>query len=218
LVLSVAVALLGIVVVGLFLFLTYREKEAAKAQAIYKLETWIGHGLEGYSRFEGKGRMVPQAICDRDGKPLLSWRVAILPYIEQVTLYKRFKLDEPWDSPQNIQLLPDMPHQYESPKKNNKSGETYYQAFTGEGTAFPAPGKEPPLFEDCADRLLVVEAENGVPWTKPEDLPYDPLKPLPPLGGVFGEGQYFGVFGNKSARWFSHPPEELLHAHILGRK
>ncbi len=42
----------------------------------------------------------PPAIADKDGKPLLSWRVAILPYVEQQELYNKFKLDEPWDSPQ----------------------------------------------------------------------------------------------------------------------
>jgi hypothetical protein len=214
-----SVALVGIAGVVFFFFLQHRETELAKKQAVYNLETWIGHGMEGYSRFEGKGRMIPQAICDRDGKPLLSWRVAILPYIEQSNLFQAFKLDETWDSPHNIKLLASMPHQFESPRKNNKTGETFYQVFTGPGTAFPNPAKgEFPLFQDCADKLLVVEAAISVPWTKPEDLAYDPQSPLPPLGGLFGEGQFFGVFGNKSAQWFSRPSEELLRAHITGKK
>ncbi|MBV9126015.1 MAG: DUF1559 domain-containing protein, partial [Planctomycetes bacterium] len=49
--------------------------------------------------------MPPAAICGKDGRPLLSWRVAILPYIEQQNLYNQFRLDEPWDSPTNKKLL-----------------------------------------------------------------------------------------------------------------
>jgi hypothetical protein len=58
----------------------------------------------------------PPAICDGDGKPLLSWRVAILPFIEHQKLYDRFRLDEPWDSPHNLALLPEMPVIYGVPK------------------------------------------------------------------------------------------------------
>lgn len=173
--------------------------------------------------------------------------MAILPYIEQVVLFNEFALDEPWDSPRNIELLRTMPYQYESPRKNNKPGETFYQVFTGPATAFPNPGggsvRHPirfskpeqygsppsaqpvgqaplqlPLFKDCADQLLVVEAASSVPWTKPEDLPYDPQGSLPRLGGIFGEGQFFGVFGNSSPHWFSHPSQETLRVHILGKK
>ena len=48
-----------------------------------------------------EGVMMGPAICDKDGKPLLSWRVTILPYIEHSMLYREFKLDEAWDSPHN---------------------------------------------------------------------------------------------------------------------
>jgi hypothetical protein len=51
----------------------------------------------------------PRNITDKDGKLLLSWRVAILPYIEEEALYKQFKLDEPWDSEQNKKLSEKMP-------------------------------------------------------------------------------------------------------------
>ena len=59
---------------------------------------------------ESDGQSFPMgAICDASGKPLLSWRVAILPGLEQGNLYKQFRLDEPWDSPHNLTLLPLMP-------------------------------------------------------------------------------------------------------------
>src|SRR5262249_7254639 len=58
-----------------------------------------------------------QAIWDAKGKPLLSWRVAILPFIEEEALYRQFKLDEPWDSPHNKKLIPLMPKTYAAPKR-----------------------------------------------------------------------------------------------------
>src|SRR5262249_55645747 len=63
----------------------------------------------------GRGNLPPVAIADRKGKPLLSWRVALLPYLGEWDLYRKFKLDEPWDSPHNKALLPLMPEIYACP-------------------------------------------------------------------------------------------------------
>jgi hypothetical protein len=134
------------------------------------------------------------AAFSKGKKPLLSWRVAILPYIEQDALYKQFKLDEPWDSPHNKKLIAKMPKIFALPMvgKPAKAGHTYYQVFTGKDTAFvpgaargPGVGNFPDGFSNTA---LVVEAFEPVPWTKPEDVVYDPKKPLPKLGGLFKEG------------------------------
>ena len=54
----------------------------------------------------------PAAICNKKGKPLLSWRVAILPQLGYQNLYEQFKLDEPWDSEHNKKLLEKMPKVY----------------------------------------------------------------------------------------------------------
>src|SRR5947207_661102 len=56
--------------------------------------------------------VLPGDIIGKDGKPLLSWRVAILPYLAEKKLYDEFKLDEPWDSKHNIKLLEKMPKPY----------------------------------------------------------------------------------------------------------
>ena len=63
----------------------------------------------------------------------LSWRVALLPYIEEETLYKGFKLDEPWDSPHNIKLLPRMPKMYKPARNYREPFTTYFQVITGSG-------------------------------------------------------------------------------------
>jgi hypothetical protein len=136
------------------------------------------------------GGLPPHAVYSKDGKPLLSWRVLLLPYIEQDTLFKQFRLDEPWDSPHNLQLLPKMPKIYapfdgSSPPAPHT---TFYQVFFGKGAAFEG-SKGLRLAEDFPDgtsnTVLIIEAGEAVPWTKPEDLPYSPDEPLPRLGGLF---------------------------------
>jgi RNA polymerase sigma factor (sigma-70 family) len=84
------------------------------------------------------GYFPPAATFGKYGKPLLSWRVLILPYIEQQALYKEFHLDEPWDSPHNKKLLDRMPKTYLVPGQKEKTA-TYYQVFVGESTIFERP-------------------------------------------------------------------------------
>jgi prepilin-type processing-associated H-X9-DG protein len=143
--------------------------------------------------------MPPWAACDKDGKPLLSWRVLILPYFEQTPLYRQFKLDEPWDSPHNSKLLEVMPAVYAAPGvKTAQPGLTFYQGFVGKGAGWelildPAAiykAKGIRLKQITAGRsktIAVIEASEPVPWTKPADLPFEKGKPLPAIGGVFKE-------------------------------
>ena len=137
------------------------------------------------------GQLPPAVVCGADGRPLHSWRVLILPYIEQGELYKQFKLDEPWDSPHNIQLLCKMPPAYEplpSKARTMPPFHTICHVFVGKGTAFEGPNGLR-LKEDFPNgthnTILIVEAGKPVPWTKPENLIYDPQGPLPELKGVF---------------------------------
>src|SRR5262249_8553508 len=128
----------------------------------------------------------PAALMSKNGKPLLSWRVALLPFLEEDQLYKRFKLDEPWDGPNNKKLLSEMPRSF-SPVQDEaaKRGETYYQAFVGPGALFESGRKirMADITDGTSNTVLVAEAAAAVPWTKPEDLPFDANKPLPKLGG-----------------------------------
>jgi hypothetical protein len=125
------------------------------------------------------------AIRGADGMPLLSWRVAILPHIGQAELFRQFRLDEPWDSPHNRELLPRMPAVFAYPDDPyTPAGYTYFQVFVGRGTAFERDGlKLPDDFPDGPENTIaVVEAMNAVPWTKPADLEYDSNGPLPRIG------------------------------------
>jgi hypothetical protein len=149
--------------------------------------------LAVYNYHAVHGRYPPYAICGRDNRPLLSWRVKLLPFIEQTPLYRKFHLDEPWDSPHNKALLPLMPRVFEAPSLVPKpeSVETYYQVFVGPGAGFSRdlrPIGRSQITDGTGRTLLIAEAGRPVPWTKPEDLFVEPDGPLPPLGGMFREG------------------------------
>jgi RNA polymerase sigma factor (sigma-70 family) len=129
----------------------------------------------------------PQNVVDKNGKPLLSWRVLLLPYIEQTQLYMQFKLDEPWDSENNGKLLTQMPDVFRVGFEPKDEIKTYYQGFAGPGTLFE-PGKKLKIgniTDGVSNTLAVVEAGPPVEWTKPADIPYDPKNPLPKLDGPF---------------------------------
>src|SRR5262249_13936253 len=136
------------------------------------------------------------AIFSEDDKALLSWRVALLPYLGQHDLYKQFRLDEPWDSDHNKKLLKKMPDVFRSPGAKDPSA-THYQVFVGKGTIFEGPkgigiGQVP---DGLSNTIMVVEAVGAVPWTKPEDLAYAPTGKIPELGGVH-PGVFYALFAD----------------------
>src|SRR5262249_33689415 len=114
------------------------------------------------------GRLPPAAVCGEDGAPLLSWRLAILPFIEQQDLYLQFQLDEPWDSLHNFELLSKMPKTYEAPGRKAKKMPAFHtvcHVFVGKGAAFE--GTEglqfPQAFSDgTSNTVLIIEAGEPV--------------------------------------------------------
>jgi hypothetical protein len=162
----------------------------ARSQALNRVKC-ITLALHAYH--DVHGQLPPAVVRDKDGRPLYSWRVAILPYIEEYPLYQKFKLDEPWDSPHNQALVAEIPRWYShSGLTRDPPGTTRFQVFVGTGTAFERPGLSLADFTDGTENtLLVVEAGTPVVWSAPTDLPYDPAAPLPPLGGVWHEDVMF---------------------------
>ncbi len=157
---------------------------AHRAQCVNNLKQI---GLAHHNYISANNTFPMAAIADKDGKPLLSWRVAILPYIEQQELYNKFKLDEPWDSPNNKPLIKEMPATYLCPdRKNPEAGTTTYRMFVGAG-ALSEEGQATGLAnitDGTSNTILVVESKDAVPWTKPDDLKFDPeAKP-----SLFGAG------------------------------
>jgi len=179
----------------LFLPVSTNCAGARPAQARNNLKQ-IGLALENYH--QDHGRFPPSAVYSPDGRALYSWRVLILPYLEQKSLYDEFDLNGAWDSPHNRELLARRPAVYDPVGISTDPTLTYSQVFVGEGAAFEGrTGTTLADFPDGPERtLLVVEAAEPVPWTKPIDLPYMAGAPLPPVGGVFKGGSWpFGIGG-----------------------
>jgi hypothetical protein len=174
--------------------------------------------LAMHNYHDAHGSFPAAAIYSKDGKPLLSWRVAILPFIDQDRLHKQFKLDEPWDSAHNKALLSQMPRIFAAPVRGAAAmrERTHYQVFVGKGTVFDGT-KGRSISEitfGTSNTLLIVEAKNPVPWTKPEDLPFDPRKPLPELGGLFADG-FHVTMCNGAVRFFARTiKEDMIRAMI----
>jgi prepilin-type processing-associated H-X9-DG protein len=187
-------------------------------------------GLALHTHHDEVGSFPKAAISDSQGRPGLSWRVAILPFLGERELYARFKLDEPWDSAHNQPLQSQMPAVYTCPgAPRGEPGFTHYRAFTGHG-AFLEPAYDKRLekvwwvgddgtkhyageprsgltiaaFTDgTSNTLMVVEARQSVAWTKPDEMPFDPTQPSDPLFGAGSShsGGFNVVFADASV-WF----------------
>jgi hypothetical protein len=160
--------------------------------------------MHNYSFYNGR-LLPPATIYDPNGKPLLSWRVAVLPYLGHEELHKQFKLDEPWDSPHNSPLLAKMPKVYAPPGgKTKEPYTTCYQVFVGDGGMFEKKEgislSEVSAADGASNTIMIVEAREPVPWTKPVDLPYTADQPLPEFGGLLDDGLFSVVYGDGSVR------------------
>jgi hypothetical protein len=140
------------------------------------------------------------AIYDRKGQPLLSWRVAILPYLgtKEAALFEKFQLKEPWDSPHNRTLLAEMPQVYRCPlDAGPHPGLTPYQVVVGPGTLFD--GRKRARYEDSrrgkGTFCLAIEADDPVPWTAPTDVPFDPADDYA-MSGTHHHGAYHYLHAN----------------------
>jgi prepilin-type processing-associated H-X9-DG protein len=164
---------------------------------------------------DAHGRFPPAAITDKEGKPLLSWRVAILPFIEQQNLYKQFHLDEPWDSKHNRKLLPLMPKIFQVPGFEDTTT-THYRVFTGPDAIFDSPKSRSikEIHDGISNTWTVVETAESTPWTQPQEPRYAADKPLPEMGHFFSGG-FNAAFADGQVRFFRKPPpEETMRALI----
>ncbi|HJZ89319.1 MAG TPA: DUF1559 domain-containing protein, partial [Gemmataceae bacterium] len=149
-------------------------------QADYHLKL-IGLALHNYH--DVNTHLPPAAFADNEGKPLLSWRVHLLPFLEEDKLYREFHLDEPWDSEHNKKLIARMPKVFQGPtQKLNEDGKTVYLAPVGKDTLFPPDGKKLTLAsvtDGLSNTIAFVETADdaAVVWTKPDDLAIDQAKP-----------------------------------------
>jgi hypothetical protein len=161
------------------------------------------------------GSFPPVALVNADGKAVLSWRVILLPYLEEGKLATEIHNDEPWDSEHNKKFLERMPKVFRLNYEGNKPGETIYQGFVGNGAAFDPKLRIriTDIQDGTSNTIMFVESSTSVPWTKPEDLAYDPKKPLPKLG--FLKSGFNSCFCDGSVRFMKSTfPEKELRACI----
>lgn len=189
------------VLIALLLPAVQSAREAARRSQCTNNLKQISLALYNYN--ERYGSFPPAYTTDAQGKPLLSWRVLILPYLEQSNLYEQFKLDEPWDGPTNLTLFSRMPSVYKCPSEPGgvEDSSTPYQVLVGPGTIFE-PGQVTriaDITDGTSNTLLVGEATMLVGWTIPSDTAYSPG--VPPRLGSFHPGGYNAAMADGSVRF-----------------
>lgn len=177
---------------------------SARAQSSNNLKQ-LGISMHGYH--DTHGFLPTPASLGKKGKKLLSWRVELLPYIEQDNIYKKFHHDEPWDSEHNLKVFKEnpMPKVFAIPGTTNEADKkTHYQVFVGNGAIFDPTG--PTKLADIADgtsnTFLVATAAKAVEWTKPDDIEFDPKADLTKLL-LYKDGVAMVAFADGSVRAIS---------------
>jgi prepilin-type processing-associated H-X9-DG protein len=190
--------------IGLLLPAVQKVREAAARMSGQNNLKQIGLALHNYHDTYGHFPSAAPATPNgpKDPKKRLSWRVHILPFIEQDNLYKQFKLDEPWDSEANKKAAEAMPRVYMDPRADAPPGTTFYKVFTGKDAMFELSDRGRRITEitdGTSNTIMVVAGGEPVHWARPDDVEFDPTKPLPDLGKAFG-GRINVLMGDGSVR------------------
>jgi prepilin-type processing-associated H-X9-DG protein len=209
--------MLAVLVCGCLIALLLPAVEAAReaarrTQCNNNLKV-IALALQNYH--DDHGMFPPAFIPDKNGKPMHSWRVLLLPYMEEKALYDQYNFQEPWDGPNNSKLLMNpMPYAYRwyqcpsDPRTGRGPGIwTSYVAVVGPRTAWPgAPmRKMSEIADGTANTILVMEDQStGIPWMEPRDLMLDEAlrvltSPDPRVGGIHRqEGFFYDYAGGRN--------------------
>ncbi|HEX5106446.1 MAG TPA: DUF1559 domain-containing protein [Pirellulaceae bacterium] len=218
--LAIAGTVLGVIgcllgVVSVFQALSVRRLAIQRMQSSIHIHE-IGIAIHNYHDVYNA---IPLAGSDDSELGLnMSWRVRVLPFIEQKPLHEQVNYHEPWDSPANSALLERMPKSYAVPPAQG-GHETSYMAFTAQQPVQSGDLQGMPFFGNgtgrgqgfaslaaCVDgttnTIMIVEADRdrSAPWMKPVDLPVDPANPKAGLGHV-RSGGFIVVMGDGSVRF-----------------
>lgn len=182
-----------------------QARESARRSACRNNLKMIGLALHNYN--ETYGTLPPAYIPDATGKPMHSWRVLILPYLDQQPLHNAYDFNQPWDSPQNLAVTQNIPPVYACPSSTNQ-GDTHYVYITGKGTCFEgAQGiKFRRIIDGTSHTLLVVEArEPGIHWSEPRDFDMKAFMATGEPGGFSSThpGGFNALFGDGSVRFIN---------------
>jgi hypothetical protein len=158
-----------------------------------------------YNYYDKNKHFSAVANFDRQGKPLLSWRVHILPFLGEEKLYEEFHLNEPWDSEHNKTLIARIPAVYVVPGAPGlRQGLTTYLAPVAKDamwTGTPKTIKLEDVTDGTSNTIFVVDAADklATPWTKPSDFEYEPKNIVAGLAYRYGNGAT-GAYADGSVR------------------
>ena len=172
---SIAAAVGVMMLLGCLLLPAQRgSHEAARRMGCSNHLKQIGLALQNYH--DTYGCFPPAHIADSSGKPMHSWRVLILPFMEQKALYDKYRFDEPWDGPSNSKLHKEVVHTYSCPSRTRRASqfETSYVVVVGRGTMWPGANafmRYNDIADSPFDTVMVVESiDSGIHWIEPRDL------------------------------------------------
>ncbi|GEM_PF-762743 len=172
-------ALTGVLVTGvacwLYVLARSAREDVIASTAVGPLKQ-LGLALHNYC--DVYGTFPPANLVDEEGRPIHSWRALILPFVGQLELYDQYRFDEPWDGPNNSQLLDRMPRTFHMPSELPSSSRTNIVAIVGQSTAFP--GARATHFRDFHDGidntiLLAEIADSDILWLEPRDLCFEEM-------------------------------------------
>lgn len=151
------------------------QAKAAAASSMNKVKN-IATALLAYHK--DKGKFPPAATLSKEGKPLLSWRVQILPYLGHNFLYKQFRQNEPWDSEHNKKFIRRIPPSFRETQDDLNKGTTPFQAPVGIATLFNPGGtgtNSIQIINELSNTIMLVKVpeDKTAIWTKPEDWEID---------------------------------------------
>lgn len=190
-----------------------QAREAARRSSCNCNLKAIGLALQNYA--DVYKCFPPAYVSDARGNRMHSWRVLILPFMEQKPLYDRYDFSEPWNGPHNRKLAAFIPPVYCCPSDDLRGlGQVSYLAITGPGTAWP--GNRCATLVDFKDgtsnTISIIEAVgSGIHWMEPRDLPFEAL-----AKGVSAE-QGMGVcsrHGDMAEASFCDGHTTVLHASV----
>ena len=169
----------------------------AAARRMVSIRNLKSLALAFHNYHDTYGRFPPAAVVGPDGRPWHSWRILILPFLEEVDLHKRYDFGQPWDAPANLAVAEKMPKVFQDPIAGVKDGSTCYAVLVGDATLFP-PDENPtmaaaddttaasrggPRLAEVTDgtsntiMIATVDPARKIPWTKPEDIVVGPDGP-----------------------------------------
>jgi hypothetical protein len=181
--------------IGLLLPAVQKVREAAGRSAAVNNLKQIGIAAQNHHDTFGHFPYpyFPAPVGDPGFRPVgndrLSWRYPLLPFLEQAAVYQQYQgtSGQPWDSPANRPMAGTVVKAYQDPRFP-ADPDTPYRVFVGRGALFDPnlPAKKMSLMEitdGSSNTVLAAEAADTVPWPQYKELPYNPVGPLPTLGG-----------------------------------